>query len=114
MSALAERIRKARLFQREIAGWHLTLRRPTDAEAAKLFRSAQMEYVDICAEYVVDWQGVTEADLVASGASDPVPFDRGVWREVLVDHPELWEPLSKAITQSWIDYNEKREAAAKN
>lgn len=113
MPGYAQQIIKAREFNREIAGWSLTLRRPTDQEAGALFRGDGVHPVDVAVDFVVDWHGVTEADLIVSGGSHEVAFDRSTWREVVVDHPELWEPISDAIAQAWTTYNATREERKK-
>lgn len=113
MSALADKIAKARRFVREIEGWRLTLRRPTDAEAAQLFKD-EISNMDVATRFVCDWEGVKEADLIPSGSSDAAPFDADTWREVLADRPELWGPVTEAVINAWTDHNAKREGRQKN
>ena len=114
MSALANKIRKAREFTRTIEGWNLRLRRPTDAEAAKIIGREQADALEVATTYVIGWEAVTEADLVKSGSSDPVAFDADVWAEVVADTPALWEPISTAVIDAWVSHNDKREDRSKN
>ena len=113
MSKLSERMRKAREFSREIGGFNLVLRRPTDEEAATVFRD-QVSPIHVAKQFVVGWDGVTEAQLVRSGGEDRVPFDAELWAEVVVDRPDLWEPITLAITEAWSNHNDGREQRAKN
>ena len=108
MSRLSEKIRKAREFSRTIEGWSLRLRRPTDVEAATILRG-DPDTLLVATTFVIGWEGVTEADLVNSGASDPVEFDADAWREIVSDRPELWAPISQEVIDAWVRYNDKRE-----
>lgn len=114
MSALADRIRKARQFKRDIDGWRLILRRPTEEEGARIFTRDTVEFVELAKEYVIGWEGVKESDIVVSGTTDDVPFDPDVWREVIVDRPELWRPIAEQITESWLNNRKAREERSKN
>lgn len=114
MSALAERIRKARQFKREIEGWKLILRRPTEEEGARIFTRDMVEFVELAKDYVIGWEGVKEADIVVSGTTDEVPFESDVWREVVCDHPELWRPIAEEVTNAWLNHRKSREERSKN
>lgn len=114
MSALGDKIRKAREFKIEVEGWKLELRRPTDAEAAEILRSDKHDFLRVATQYVIGWEDVCEADFVASGASDPIPFDRDAWIEIVADRPELWQPINDAIIERWSQHNAEREARSKN
>lgn len=113
MSALADKIRKARQFAREIDGWKLTLRRPTDEEAATFFRD-ELSPVDVAKKFVVGWQGVLERDLIEGGSDQPARFDQETWAAVIEDMPEMWQPITTAVVDAWVEHNSKREARAKN
>lgn len=113
-SSLGDKIRKAREFTLEAEGWKLRLRRPTDAEAARILRTEKQDFLAVASEYVIDWEDVCEADLVASGSSDPIPFDRDAWSEIVVDRPELWQPIADAVIERWMQHNEARGARSKN
>lgn len=114
MSNLSEKIRKSREFRREIEGWKLIMRRPTDYERDKIFRQDDLDALDIVTTFVVGWEDVTEAHLVPSGSSDPIDFDRDAWREIVQDLPDIWNEITKAVVDSWVQHNDNREARRKN
>lgn len=112
MSSLGDRMRKAREFKREVDGKTLIMRRPNEAEYAKLERQGASGF-DVALKFVIGWEGVTEADLVPSGGSDEVPFDYDAWGELLGSRRELWE-VGKIIQDEFWQHQEKREERAKN
>lgn len=114
MSLLSDKIKRAREFRKEIEGWKLILRRPTDYERDKAFRKDDIDALDIAKMFVVGWEEVTEAKFIVSGSSDPLPFDPEAWAELVQDLPELWSPITKAVIDSWVEYNERREGRRKN
>lgn len=111
MSDIIKRLRKAREATLEIDGHTYTYRRPTDAEASK-FSSNDIGVVDIVRVFVIGWD-LTEADLLPSGGSDPVPFSPELWREYVDDKPNLWPPLFEAIVASYSKHQEAIERAGK-
>lgn len=114
MSALGDKIRKAREFSIELEGWKLKMRRPTDAEAAGILRTGKQDFLKVAADYVIGWEDVTEAEIVASGGSDPIPFDRDAWAEIVADRPELWQPINDAVIERWSQHDKARGARSKN
>lgn len=108
---LINRMRKARSFQVEVSGYKLTVIRPQEGDAALI---KDMSSVEMAIHYVIDWHGVTEADLVPSGSSDPVKFDKALWSEWCRDRHDFWTPINEAIGESIASHLEKREAATKN
>lgn len=105
MSKLAEKMRRAREFDVQIEGHKFTVRRPTDAELLDLSGSKAF---DFACRFVVGWD-VKELDMIPGGGPDVVPFDVADWVEWLGDRSDLWEPLSKAIVDSY----KAHEAATK-
>jgi hypothetical protein len=67
-------------------------------------------------QYVEDWDGFTEADLIGAGvgASDVVPFDRGLFSYWIEDNIEAQRKIGSAILNATVDYLTSREATAKN
>jgi hypothetical protein len=65
-------------------GKRLKIRRPAEAEIPAFMRATPIEQA---AQVAVDWEGVTEADLLSAavGASDPVPFSADLWPTVVAD-----------------------------
>lgn len=113
MSAeLIARIRRARESRVEVDGFTVTVRRPTDAEMAEFGRLDASSF-DIIAEAVVGWEGVTENDIAGGGGTDAVPFTRALWREVAADHRPWWDPIAKAVMESYEEHQRALADAAK-
>lgn len=109
--SLINQLRKARETKVPAGGFTFTVRRPTDTE---FLEHRELRVFEIAQEYVIGWEGVTEADIVKGGGEDPVPFNRDLWREWCADRPDLWEPLFEAVLTAYEQHAEARKAAAKN
>lgn len=110
-SALAAKIRKAREFSFEANGLALTLRRPTRVEYVDLVNNSA-NHIRFAEDFVVNWKGVKESDLVPSGGDVEVPFDHAVWVEFVADRSDLWEPIANAVAEAFrahLDASEDRE-----
>lgn len=118
MNKLAERMMRARQFQREFDGLKLTLIRPTEADMQRDLGDRDgfvtTDLLNLAKRYVVDWHGVTEADLVTSGSTDPVPFDSELWAAYIEDRLDLWGPIGTAVIDSFTQHRKRREDASKN
>lgn len=91
------------------------LRRPTEMELIRMRQGDRVALgLDAIQRCVVDWQGVTEADIVPSGASDPAPFDAALYAEWVADHPELWQPISNALYSAIEAHARTLETETKN
>lgn len=110
-NTLIEKIRKARESSVELSGFVFKFRRPTDEEAVTLGR---MTFIDVCRHFVTGWEKVKELDVIPGGGPEPVPFDAELWGEWLADRPDFWQPLQKAILDSYRAHSKKRDAEAKN
>lgn len=111
MSALVEKIRRAR-EQRVTVGKHtFVIRRPTDLEMLRIGQSRQPE--DVLA-HVVGWDGVTEGDIINGGDPHPMPFDAEACAEWLQDRMDLFGPVSEAIFKAFADHRQALDDAAKN
>jgi hypothetical protein len=91
MSALADKIRKARESEVPAGGFSFTVRRPTDAEAMNL---GGVKPVELLVRFVVGWN-LREIEWVS-------------------DQPEVMGTLSAAIVKAYEAHAAKREDAAKN
>lgn len=111
MSALAEKLRKARESVVEVGGFEFTIRRPTDVEAQRLRGIVNMG--DLI-PHVVGWNKVREIDVLPSGDGHPLEFDPEVCREWLVDRPDLLTTLVDAIVAAYRAHREALGAAEKN
>lgn len=110
MSALTDKLRRARERVVEVAGRRFTLRRPTDAEAMLL---GEQTGLDLVRRYITGWD-LREIDLIPGGGPDPVPFDAALWADWVDDQPALWAPLAEAIVTAYREHADAREGAAKN
>lgn len=110
---LIEKMRRAREQKIEVGGYAFTIRRPTDLEIAEMSGRATVQ-IDLVRDFVVGWKGVKELDLVPGGTGAEVEFDLAVYREWIVDRPELWADISTAVMQAYQHYRETRGEAEKN
>jgi len=94
-------------------GKRVRFRRPLETEFGK-FRAGVT--VDHLCEYVFDWEGFTEADLLgpAIGASDAVAFDPELWSTVVRDRIDYVQPIAEGIVAAITEHLEARETAGKN
>lgn len=111
MSALIQKLRKARERNVAVGGYTFTVRRPTDLEALDLRTASR---IDALLRFVVGWQGVNEIDLMPGGSAVPVAFDAALAAEWLADRPDLLDPLVDAIVDAYRAHVAALEAAAKN
>lgn len=109
--SLINQLRKARETKVQAGGYTFTVRRPTDTE---FLEHRELRVFEIAQEYVIGWEGVTEADIVKGGGEDQVTFSRDLWREWCADRPDLWEPLFEAVLTAYEKHSEARKAAEKN
>ena len=113
MSDLLARIRKSRESMVEVDGYRLTVRRPTDWQALQMHQDESTVF-DVAREYVVDWSGVKESDLLKSGGSDEIAFDADLWAEWLSDNDQFILPIYSAVMESYTAHRNKKETASKN
>lgn len=112
MSALGEKIRKQREFKHDVQGVTFICRRPSRVQWVRLAAN-EATIVDIAREFVVGWEGVSEATFIRSGRSDEIDFDKDVWSEWLDDTPDLWE-IGAEIQRRYIKSAEDKEEREKN
>lgn len=69
-----------------------------------------------CKRFVVDWEGITEADLLgaAVGSSDPLAFAPELWAEVCADRADWCRAVSVGLVTAITAHTESKDAAAKN
>lgn len=100
-------------------GKRVLVRRPLEAD----FRTLPLDpdtplyaWRPAVAEFVADWEGFTEADLLgaAIGASDAVPFSEALWERVLADRNAYLEPVVNAIVRAVSEYAQAQALTAKN
>lgn len=110
--SLIDKIRKARESAVEVGGHKFTIRRPTEAEQAEMYKDAKFSYLDMVRRCVVGWD-LQEIDLIPGGNAIALPFNTELWVEYVSDHSELWSDLSNAIMQSISAHKAKEERAEK-
>lgn len=111
---------KKLLAQREswvdLGGKRVRIRRPAETEIFALLeiRDGKPASLKVGLEEVkrrvVDWEGFTEADLIVSGASDPVEFDADLWCALIEDRREWVSPIAKALIDAIIAHESAAEA----
>jgi hypothetical protein len=122
MNPLIAALRSARERWVDVApGKDVKIRRPTEAEFPAFLKevdgrrslSVELSHVQ---QFVVDWRGFTEADLLGAtvGVADAVPFDPEVWAEVVADHLEWLKPAANALLLCITEHVERDADAAKN
>lgn len=118
--AALQRLREQRLHWCDLPadaagapGLRVRYRRPLEAEMHRFVAGVTVEHV---CDYVVAWDGFTEAVLLgaAVGASDAVPFDRELWAEWVRDRSEVATAVAIEIARVMQQHLEQRTAAAKN
>lgn len=112
--SLVERLRAAREHSVEVApGKRVRVRRPLEWEMRRFRAGVTLELV---LEYVVGWEGVTEADLLPPGVGGPsaAEFSAEAAREALGDRHDWFNAVCDALVQQMSQYVQQREAAAKN
>jgi len=88
------------------------IRRPHETRLPSGVRSAAD--LEPCADYVVDWRGFTEADLLpGQGADTAVPFDAAVWRLLAFDHVEWLTVIGLAAADDVRAFKQAEQDAAK-
>ncbi len=106
MTSLIAKLKKSRETEVQAGKFTFTIRRPTDLEVVNL-RSQILKQGDIMAQFVVDWLGVHELDIIPGGNPVPVPFDSELFINWVADHPDLWSPLTDAILTAYSAHQEQ-------
>lgn len=110
--SLIDKIRKARETSVTVHGHQYTIRRPTEAEQAEMYKDTKFSYLDLVRRCVVGWD-LQEIDVLPSGDPVPLAFTPELWIEYVSDHSELWSELSNAVTLAISTHNAKAERAEK-
>jgi hypothetical protein len=101
---IARKLLAAREFTVDVAGGkRIRLRRPAEMEVVDLLQKEGDTVTGLRADlaavqrYAVGWEGITEADLVESGAADAVPFDAALFAVVIADRREWFAACAEAL-----------------
>lgn len=107
MSVLANKLRAARRFEVVASGFTFVLLRPTDIEFIALRGTATG---DRLLNFLVDWRGVKESDVLAGGDPFDVKFDLDDAREWLSDRPDLFNAITSGIIDAYNAHAARLEA----
>lgn len=113
--SLIKTIRKNRELRVAIGErWKFIARRPTDMEAAAISPGAA-PFGEICQQFVIGWEGLTQHDLCGDAVSDVFPeFHIVLWHEWIADRRELWQPIAEPIIDAYTAHRKALEDVAKN
>lgn len=108
---LIARIREQRMKWVDLQGKpgkRVRIIRPTETEQSLHFFKDERLVVGVeqVRQYVVDWEGFTEADLLgaAVGASDPVAFSSELWAEVVSDKARWVRQLAQDMLDQIVEH----------
>jgi hypothetical protein len=108
---LIARIREQRMKWVDLQGEpgkRVRIIRPTETEQSLHFFKDERLVVGVeqVRQYVVDWEGFTEADLLgaAVGASDPVPFSPEIWAEIVSDKARWVRQLAQDMLDQIVEH----------
>ncbi|MGL6245647.1 hypothetical protein [Pseudomonas sp.] len=111
MSALAEKIRKAREIKVKAGGVTFICRRPSDLEMIELRGRPTGRGI---LPFIIGWEGVTEQTITGTGAPHPLDFDAAACAEWLQDRLDLLGAVMQDIVDAYQAHTEKTAGAIKN
>lgn len=111
MSALSDKLRRAREVRVPAGGYVFTILRPTAIDILELQDKSTARAI---LPYIIGWEGVTGLDLYSGGDGAPVPFDADACAEWLTDRVDLLGPIVQAAFEAYENHQKRIEGAAKN
>jgi len=111
MSALSEKLRKARTLRVEAGGFTFLVLRPTPLEREEKLRGNVARGI---LSLITGWEDVTELSMFGGGTPHPLPFDADACAEWLTDRPDLFNVIAKAVVDGFEAYLLAQEEALKN
>lgn len=105
MSALADKLRRARELRIPCGTFTLIALRPTPLEHQERIRNGNPARGIL--SFVVGWEGVTEADLIQNGDPHPLQFDSEACVEWLSDRPDLFAKVAESLVDEFKRHCEK-------
>ena len=112
MSALLQKLLKAREKRVTLGKFVFVVRRPTPLEHEEKLRKGDVARGIL--SFVVGWENVTEGDIVPGGDPHPLAFDAAACAEWLADRPDLFEPIARAVVDAFGAHVRELESALKN
>lgn len=113
MSAITEKMLRARETRIDVCGHKLTIRRPTQLDIAELSNTKDGFGLRNMLRFVVGWD-FKEIDLVPGGTSDQVKFDQDALLIWVEDNEQSWSAIMDGILDAYKSHAAKIEAEAKN
>jgi hypothetical protein len=104
-ASLIARMREQRERWVEVApGKRVKIRRPAEAEYgrfARIHEASVVQMLEHVRQYVVGWEGITEADLIgtAVGSEEPVAFTAELWAELISDRVAWVQPIMDKLVE---------------
>lgn len=89
----------------------ITLLRPQDESVPTM---ARMSILEIVRKYGVDWAGITEADLLVGGGSEPVEWHVEIAVELLGDRVHWLQKIDAKLFEALKQRADQRAAALGN
>lgn len=109
-----KKLRKRREGKIQVGKFTFLFRRPTQMEVETMLEKLRFN-VDFVMTFVTGWENVTWNDIVGGGETDePAPFSQAVLREWVQDRGEFWDPIFKAILDSYNEWLTNKGDLAKN
>lgn len=109
---IIEKMRRQRQFRVDLGdGKSMTVLRPPEAEVASLGRGVTLDHIR---RYVVAWDGIREADLMAGGVEDAAEFHVELAVELLNDRAEWLGKVASGLIDAVNRRFEERKAALGN
>lgn len=97
MNSAIEKLRESRRVEIKVGNVTFAGRRCTMEDALKYYREGTLE-IDVCRLHIDGWEGVTEKDIFGKG-TEPVPFDKELFGEVISDKMEWWGPIYTGLIE---------------
>ena len=112
MSALSEKLRRARTLEVPIGKHVFHVLRPTPFEYQTKLTGPDRAKGFL--SLVVGWKNVVESDLVRGGDPHPLEFDAEACAEWLADRPDLYTGIVRAAAEGFVERMKSLEDAGKN
>ncbi len=112
MSALSEKMRKAREVRVNAGKYVFIALRPTPLERQEKFSVGTGSKAIL--SFVVGWENVVESDLIPGGDPHPLKFDSDACAEWLSDRPDLFSLVVEGIITTYDAYAAKLDAELGN
>lgn len=117
VNAVLSGMRRKRLSWVSMGEYRLRILRPRRMEIFKHLtehKDRPMNRLAFAMESVVEWEGITEIDLIPGGMPEPMPFDMEVFVDWFSDRPESeWLVLIEAVDAAVHNYEQRSESDKK-